>query len=926
MNPCLHYWGDLETEEASIRESLKKGKSKEDLHCDDVNPLLASMGKYGKDFQSVVTEKLGDSEENKSKTSCDQALLSILQYNILTLEPPAPHLNGKIHHNIQFHSCYNPMREVEVLYDNLLNIIETAKVAPRDILVVTPDIGKYAPFIKAVFETPEKQNIPNSALKYIPHSLADKTMSSESPVFKAFIGILEISKNRYAATEVMDILDTDGVREKFKLGRAEISALRTWLSDCRISWGMDAEYRKSIDLPVFGEGSWRDGLNRLLLGFALGTEENDESFKTQDKSAKEGNRIFPYDKVEEGDAIVLGRLAEFADKIFETGPQLSTERNLSEWGDFLSSLIETFIESRSDNKKQLLMLKRYVDKLKKLQDTCGYDEKLPLDVVKSYLVENFEQEKTEGGFMSRGVTFCELLPMRSIPFKVICMLGMNDNDFPRQTKRPGFDLTLGDYRKCDRELRYEDKYLFLEAVLSAREYLYVSYTGMSMDDNKKLPPSVLVSDLRDYLINKFNCSEKDIFTEHPLQAFSYRNYLRGVTPKIFSYSKNNYEAAAELLKSGDRKSLHVFWPCGLKIPLTEESQLLRLETLKSFFRNPPEHFLKNRLNLRLEGDDDAQLDEKELFELKHLDTYKINQDIIAARISKDKSTPLSDFEVGGNFHKDLKAQGLLPAEPFASGIYKDIFAGSRVFAETFEALTSVYDLQAPVQLDIPLDNDIRLTGNLCNLYVKNDETRQVLHFFVEDSLKYHITAWLHHLAANAHGINAETIMLFKDKNDVSMFIFQKLDKSVALQELNKLTAIYREGLTYPIPFFPNTSGIYVDKLGDGEAIALGEAAKTYEPAEYSKAPRGESDDNYIRYCFSESLFSADEYANHIADFSERSKAILIPITNARNTYKFPKPPTPPKPPKPPKLPKPQKPQKTNGKTSKPGIPNPEGVK
>jgi exodeoxyribonuclease V gamma subunit len=779
------------------------------------------------------------------------------------------------------------MREVEVLYDSLLNIIETEKVAPKDILVVTPDIGKYAPFIRAVFETPEKQKNPGSAPKYIPYSMADKTMSSESPVFKAFIGILEISKNRYAATAVMDILDTDGVREKYKLGRSEISVLRTWLSDCRISWGVDAEYRKSIDLPAFSEGSWRDGLNRLLLGFALGTEENDESFKAQDKSTREENRIFPYDKVEEGDAIVLGRFAEFTDKIFETGSQLSTERNLSEWGDFLGSLIETFIAPRSDNKKQLILLKRYVDKLKKLQDTCGYDEKLPIDVVKSYLVENFEQEKTEGGFMRCGVTFCELLPMRSIPFTVICMLGMNDNDFPRQTKRPGFDLTLGDYRKCDRELRYEDKYLFLEAVLSARKHLYVSYTGRSMDDNKKLPPSVLVSDLRDYLINRFNCSENDIFTEHPLQTFSYRNYLQGVTPKIFSYSKNNYEAAVELLKSGDRKSVHVFWPCGLKIQLNEESKLLRLETLNSFFKNPSEHFLKKRLNLRLEGDDDAQLDEKELFELKHLETYKINQVIIAARISKDKSTALSDFEVGGNFHKDLKAKGLLPAEPFASGKYKDIFAGSRVFAETFEALTSGYDLQAPVQLDIPLDNDIRLTGNLCSLYVKNDETRQILHFFVKDTPKYHITAWLHHLAANAHGINAETIILLKGDNGASMFIFQRLDKPVALQELNKLTAIYREGLTYPIPFFPISSGALIDNLEKGEDIALGKAAATYEESEYSVA---DSSDNYIRYCFSESLFTADEYANHLADFIERSKTILIPMTKARNTYELPKPP------------------------------------
>jgi exodeoxyribonuclease V gamma subunit len=884
MNPCMHYWADLESEDSAMRKSLAKGKSKEELHYDEINPILASMGKYGKDFLAVVTEKLGDSEgDNIPEPSGKRDLLSMLHDNIRTLDPPPKQLDGKTRLNIQFHACYNPMREVEVLYDNLLSIIESEKVAPKDIIVVTPDIGKYAPFIRAVFETPENQKGYEARLK-IPYSVADRTMSAESPVFKAFTGILDITKNRYAASAVMDILDTDGVRENFDLGNSEVSQLRTWLSDCKISWGIDAEYRKSIDLPAFGEGSWRTGLDRLLLGFALGTEENDESFKLQGKSSNEETRIFPYEKIEEGDAIVLGRLAEFADRIFEAGAQLSTERTLSEWADFLMSLTETFIKSKSDNKKQIGQLKGYVRRLKKIQDICGYDEKLPLDVVKSYLVENFEQEKTEGGFMRYGVTFCELLPMRSIPFKVICMLGMNDNDFPRQTKRPGFDLTLGDYRKCDRELRFEDRYLFLEAVLSAREYLYVSYTGMSMDDNKELPPSVLVSDLRDYLTNRFHCNKEDILTKHPLQAFSYSNYLKGRIPKIFSYSKNNYEAAAELLRSGDRKSVHVLWPCDLKIPLMEESKLLRLETLIKFFKAPAENFLKGRLNLRLEGEDDAQLDEKELLKLNHLEIYCMNQDIMAARISKDKNRALSDFEVGGNFHRDMKAKGLLPAEPFASGMYKDIFAGSMIFAESFKDLTSGYDPQEPVQLDIPLDGGIRLTGNLCNLYARNDETRQVLHFLVNDSPKYHITAWLSHLAANANGINAETIMLIKDDKGISRYIFHKLDKSIALQELNTLTALFKEGLAYPLPFFPKSSGTFVDNLGKGVEIALVKAAETYEPAEYSKGPRGESADNYIRYCFSESLFSADEYASHRADFINRSMAILGPMIKVRKPY------------------------------------------
>ncbi len=874
LTPCERYWGDIVPEKKLLKIAVRRGKDAAELHYETAHPLLASMGKYGGDFHWMITEKLSGLEAGALFSPPDgDSILSMLQRDMLELPEKSAARGADTDLNIQFHSCYNPMREVEVLYDNLLKLIEEKGVEPKDILVVTPDIASYAPFIKAVFDSAEKEPGSDFPKKYIPHSIADRTVSSESPVFKAFLGIIDLGRTRFSAPSLIDILDTDGVRDCFGISESEVSDIKTWLAESGVRWGIDAENRKSFGLPAFDEGSWKAGLDRMLLGFALGTEENKDCFTPQG-----GGRIFPYPKIEEGAAATLGRLAEFTGRIFDFGRRLETPRSLSGWSEFLGEIIRSFFRQRNDNRAQMVHLWRIVRRFGALQEASGYDAEISLDIIRACLAQSFEKERNEGGFMSCGVTFCELLPMRSIPFKVVCMIGMNDGGFPRQSRRAGFDLMADKPRRCDRDPRFEDKYLFLEALVSAREFLYVSYTGRSMQDNKPLPPSVCVSDLLDLLVGQYGCRRDEIFTEHPLQAFSYRNFLQKRDSKIFSHSHLNYEAAAELLSPAGKKSVHVFWPADRQPTALEKTKSLGVDALVAFFKNPPKSFLKNSLKIRLDDSDEAELDEREIFELDNLAAYAVNQEIVAARIKDDAST---EFQIGGKHFLDISAKGLLPPEPFASATYKKSLDGIRPFVEKFKEIVSGLAPAEPVPVDIEVGSLTRLRGKLLNIYRGGETVKQVFCFYVSKRAKYRLDAWIYHLAACASGNRAETCMLIgKDQKSREVVTFAPISRENAIKELKALLSIYEEGCSRPIPFFPDTSHSFVDALKKGSAAAMKKAQSEYEPKDFSGAGPSESEDPYIRYCFTESLFEAPELEQYLQEFVNLALAVFGPLEEA----------------------------------------------
>ncbi|HSR10483.1 MAG TPA: exodeoxyribonuclease V subunit gamma, partial [Thermodesulfobacteriota bacterium] len=543
MNPCREYWGDLLTrrEERRVKEKARKYAGGGDLHIEKGNSLLASTGMLGRDFFDLISEWPVREKENFVDPG-DGSLLCCLQSDILNLREKKPGERRILRDDddsIRVHSCHSAMREVEVLQDSLLSWFEAdGSLLPKDVLVMTPDIAAYSPFIQAVF------SLPPGDPRSIPFSIADRGVRQESEAAEVFLSLLEFQGSRYGVSQVLSVLESGPVQKKFSISGEDLDRIRLWVRETRVRWGVDDRSRAELGLPPFGENTWRAALDRMLLGYAM-----------PGRGEKMIRGILPYDAIEGSEAAALGRLAAVCDALFSLGKELSAERTLGEWGEFLAGVVDRFLLSDEDTERDILFIRRALRDLGEKESASGFAKKIPLAVIKAHLRLSLETEGFGSGFLTGGVTFCAMLPMRSIPFRAICLLGMNDDAYPRQEKALGFDRMARRPMPGDRSRRNDDRYLFLESLLSAREKIHISYTGQSAEDNTPRPPSVLVSELLDSIEEGFASDAGEIrdriVTKHRLQAFSPEYF--GKNARLFSYSAENLEAARQLLSPPEER-------------------------------------------------------------------------------------------------------------------------------------------------------------------------------------------------------------------------------------------------------------------------------------------------------------------------------------------------------------------------------------
>jgi exodeoxyribonuclease V gamma subunit len=830
MNPCKEYWGDILSDWEMKKTIAQKGTRDcafEELHLEKGNSLLASMGVLGKDFFDLVNEYECEEFPSFKKNSGENTLLSRIQSDILNLGDRHQDLNAKgmiacNDTSIQVHSCHSPMREIEVLHDRLLDMFEKdSDLLPKDILVMTPDIETYAPYIQAVFDTP------TDASRKIPFSIADRSIRQESEIINTFLAILDLLGGRFTVSQVFAILESKAVHRKFDIMEADLTLVRKWLTDTRIRWGINREDRGHLGLPALAENTWKAGLERLILGYALpGQDEN--MF----------NGILPYDHIEGSDASVLGRLLDFTEQLFTHVTSLCQPRSLNQWSKTLTELCEKFFMPDEDTEREMQVIRRTLNDLGDMQKIAIFDEEIDINIIKWHLRNFLETEGFGFGFITGGVTFCAMLPMRSIPFKVICCVGMNGDAYPRQTKPLGFDLIAKHPQPGDRSRRNDDRYLFLEAILSARKIVYASFIGQNIQDNSIVPPSVVVTELLDYIEQGFTISEKTIldhiFTKHRLQAFSPEYFKKD--EKLFSYSEENCQAAQCILEA--REAPISFVSRGLSNP-EEEWKAVDLNDLSTFFANPSRFLLNKRLGIHLE-ERASMLEDREAFEVKSLEKYLLNKKLLEKKLEGENLN---------NFFATVLASGQLPHGTPGECIFEELSQGVENFVKKSKPYIQETILE-PLDVDLKISG-FRLTGRINPIYPE-----RLLHYrYARVKARDRLTIWIHHLALNS--VMADTYprasMLAglepEKKREAVWAAWEYCPVENSKEILETLLNQYWAGLMKPLHFFPETSWTYAHTLLEkhkSEEDALNSARRIWEKTDYN---RGECEDPYYQLCF-----------------------------------------------------------------------------
>jgi exodeoxyribonuclease V gamma subunit len=761
-NPCRYYWADIVDGRELLRGAYRRLQHKPGapaafdaaaLHA-QAHPLLAAWGKLGRDYLHLVDGydepgryrdlwrgvRVGKgegridlfSDPTSGRDWPPRTLLAQLQDDILELRPLAetraawPPVDPARDKSLRLHCAHTPQREVEILHDQLLARFEAdPTLQPREVIVMAPDIDAYAPHVEAVFGRLGKDDA-----RYIPYSIADREQGRGEPLLAALDALLRLPDGRCAVSDVLDLLEVRSLRTRFGLDEDALPRIRRWVQGAAAHWGLDAAQRAAQGLAAAGDtGTWQFALQRLWLGYAAGAG-----------GAFQG--IAPYDGAAGLEAADLGSLAALIDALRESWQTLQRSAPPLQWAERLRALLARFFDVTGERER--LLLQDLFDALEQWLADCAaarFDAPVPLAVARQAWLDALRAPGLHQRFLSGGVNFCTLLPMRSIPFRVVCLLGMSDGAFPRPPRRVDFDLMRGDRRPGDRAREGDDRYLLLEAVLSAREQLYISWIGRDARDDTPRMPSVLIGQLRDHVAAGWRLAghEADdaallaaITTEHPLQPFSRRYFYDSKNNGIdglYSYAREWRAAHDVVLGAGlfpspsggglrwgpaalaidGPDSLMRRWPPSqpsprggrLKDPIPESalsvpgySAPLTLTRLTAFFRQPAEAYFRERLAVRFPREDDDAADD-EPFALQGLDGWALDADLRAALQPWCDAAPSIDAARAGlaaqiDAHVlRLRREGRLPLAGFGELAAQDLRErAARRFGHYLDALAA----------------------------------------------------------------------------------------------------------------------------------------------------------------------------------------------------------------------------------------------
>ncbi len=828
MNPCMEYWGDLVSEKTVLtgaRRVAEAGAAGTDLYAETGNPLLSSLGALGRDFFDLTGEFPHNAWESFQEPGKD-SLLHCIQSDILHMfnrkTSETQEFISSSDLSVQIHACHSPMREVEVLHDVLLDLLDrNNELACEDIVVMTPEIEVYAPFIRSVFEKS------SGGSGSIPFSIADRSLCSESTVVDTFLKILELCGGRYTSSEVAAVLEADPIGARFAIQGDRLSTVKRWIKDVRVCWGIDGSGKAEVGLPAYEENTWSAGVSRLLLGYAA-PGGGEKTFAG----------ISPYDDLEGQDAEVLGRLCTFLKRLFEYTRSFHTPRTPVQWASDLENLWESLFSDSDAFAADLGILRRALQDMTEAAVSAGFSGTVDLAAIKWLLARRLEKTEYGSGFISRGVTFCAMLPMRSIPFRVVCLMGLNSDAYPRRSSQAGFDFIARRPRRGDRSRRADDRYLYLEALLSARDVFYLSHVGRSIRDNSTIPPSVVVSELLDYISQGFT-GEKDmreqIVVYHPLQPFSPDYFRPG--GRLFSYSSESFDAARAL--SGPRKKPSPFISEEIPPPQTGLQQV-KLEDLCAFFSHPARYLLKNRLGITLD-DKTLALEEREPFSLGGLELYRLENRILSWLLEGRDPSVLMDL---------VRSEGILPHGNVGRRFFERTVSQVEDFARRLRTITPGAEAAS---LEVSLNvSGFELTGFIGSLNSDGILAYRYARLKAADMIK----AWIKHLVlclSSPPGVRKRSVVAGlsgqgrSGRSWAARYFDEISDPKIAIGDLLEF---YREGLRRPLPFSPEVSWTYITARARGisEKDALDRAHRKWEGSTMS---RGECEDPYNELCFKE---------------------------------------------------------------------------
>lgn len=750
LNPApSEYWFEDRTEK---QLAAWKRKGFDVSHTTTGNPLLTNWGKL---MQNTFNQLFENDEllNAYNETGIEEPLRDTLLHKI----------QNDIFHNkitggkkisaedvkddsITISACYTIAREVEVLYNYLVYLVDKRKekMSPRDVVVMVTDINAYAPYIKAIFD---------NAPYVFPLTIADESFTGTDTITNALAAILEIDEDNFKAEEVLQLLDSSFIKSRF--GITDLALIRTIVDQANIRFGIEGS---TVDDTRYV--SWSYGLQRILYGICM---NGSEEYAIRDDT------IFPLDSLEGNNSLELIRFAHFITIMIQAITERKNKRSLSGWVEYTEEVLHNLVcEPGEETNEDYFLLIRHLEKLNETNEFLN--EEIAFEVFRASFTRFLSATHESGTFSKGGITFCSLIPMRSIPFKVVAMLGVSYDKFPRKEIMAGFSLMEARREKGDRNVKENDKHLFLEVLLSAKDYLYISYVGRNPQDNTEIPPSALVDELLDYIVTNYHKDARQwLITGHPLQGFSSK-YNSG-NERMNDYTNDNSIEKKHLLTGAGNEEKN-------------ELEEILLQELIRFFNNPFREYYKKVLGISYR-ENDLLLSETEMFEVeKGLEEWRLKKDFLL----------MDDVQLASVKNEYIKT-GRLPLKNMAAVALQRIDDVVRPVRETYRQSTAAHK-EGLLNIALEIDGS-KLTGTVAPVFGDNI----VVTSLSKNETKYLLEAAILYLAAISAGYTGGVHFISLNKG--AAFPGKEMAQKQATAYLTGLIRLYKEGHTKMLAFLPD---------------------------------------------------------------------------------------------------------------------------
>lgn len=656
------------------------------VHAD--HPLLASTARDATELELRLLGE-GVTDTHHPAPRAGGTLLTALQERLAADTPDAaPHPVAPEDSSVQVHACHGLARQVEVLREVLAGLFAAdPTLEPRDVIVMCPDVEAVAPLVTASFGlAPEGVSDvhPGHTMRV---RLADRAPGRTNPVLGLLATLLTLADGRVTASEVLDLAATEPVRRRFHLTDDDLDRVREWSAEAGVRWGEGAARRARFDLPGVLQGTWHVALDRLLLGAAMAEEEH-----------RYVGHALPLDDVDSTDVDLAGRLAELVERLSTLLAELDGAHPLAHWLDTLDRAVTLLADTAPADSWQVVAARRVLAE----ERARATDGPLRLPDVRALLTDRLAGRPTRAGFRTGALTVCSLEPMRAVPHRVVCLLGLDDAAFPRGSGQDGDDLLLREPCIGERDRRSEDRQLFLDAVTAAQDHLVLLYSGAHERTGATRPPAVPVGELLDALERAATAPSgsvrEHVVRHHPLQVVDERNFTPGAlgTPGPFSFDAVAHRAA--LAGRGERVERTTF--LGEPLPPLPTPAALELAELVAVLEHPVKYFLRHRLGLSVPGEE-AEVSDRLPLTLPPLDGWAIGERFLHARLEgvPDQQVMNAEWRRGTAPPKELGRTALLDV-------------GSRVVPVAAAAAGERAAPAETVDVLVPLPSGVTLTGTV----------------------------------------------------------------------------------------------------------------------------------------------------------------------------------------------------------------------